>query len=184
MPLSNGLVSLSSMTLKRLFSSHTNFILKSSSILSILLFTSILNAQTPPDLSGKWAFDKSKSNPGEGGSFLEGEEILDITQTANSITLNRTTKRAGSDDIISSDKYTLDGKESVKKDESCTTKTIAKWSDEKQILRITTIMTFDGVDYRTDDAYSLTDNGKTLTINSTSKNPTGGRKTISVYLKK
>lgn len=184
MPLLNQLVFLPSMTLRRLFSSENHLILKSPLILSMLLFASILNAQTPTDFSGKWALDKSKSNPGEGGSFLEGEETLDIAQNANSITLNRTTKRTGSEDITGSDKYTLDGKESIKKDEVFTTKTMAKWSDNKRILTITTIMTADSVDYRTDDAYSLTDNGKTLVITCTSKNPTGERKTIAVYLKK
>lgn len=172
------------MKLNRLFSSENNLILKSSLILSMLLFTSISIAQTPASFSGKWVFDKSKSNPGEGGYFMQSEEILDITQDANTITLNKTIKRTGSDDITDSGKFNLDGKGSINNNDSQTTKTIAKWSDDKQILTITTIMTFNSVDYRTDDAYSLTDNGKTLTIQSTSKNPTGERKMILVYLKK
>jgi hypothetical protein len=153
-------------------------------ILSMLLFASILNAQTPTNYSGKWTFDKSQSKPGEGGSFLMSEGILDITQDANSVTLISTTKQKGSDDIIHTDKYTLDGKESIEKGDPFTTKKMAKWSDDKKILTITTIMTYNSVDYRTDDTYSLTDNGKTLTVTSASKNPTGERKIISVYLKK
>ena len=172
------------MTLKRHFYSANYWILQSFLLLAVLLSTPFLHAQTPTDFSGKWAFDKSQSDPGKGGSFLEGDEILQITQTANSITLDRTTKRPGSEDITGSDQYTLDGKESVKKDDFSTTKTMAKWSDDKQVLTITTIMTVKSDDYRTDDSYSLTDQGKTLTIKSISKNPTGGRTTVVVYSKK
>ncbi|HPC98492.1 MAG TPA: hypothetical protein PL040_05915 [Bacteroidales bacterium] len=96
--------------------------------------------------------------------------------------------RQGSDDIKNNDTFYLNGKETVEKSDMGITKKIAKWSDDKNTLTITKIMTFDpGVstaEYRIDDTYKLIDNGKTLVIESFSKNPAGERKTILVYNKK
>jgi hypothetical protein len=153
----------------------------------LLLFTSITNTQIPTNFSGTWAFDKSKSNPGEGGSFLDGDEILVITQNSTSISLEKTLIRQGSDDIKSTDTYNLGGTETIEKSDMGITKKSAKWSEDKQILTITTIMTFSSNittnEYRVDDSYKLSDNGKTLTNQSISKNPIGERTIIQVYTK-
>lgn len=173
------------MTLSRLFTSGKDLIFKSSVILSILLFASALRAQTATDFSGKWAFDKSKSNAGEGAYFpKENEVTLDITQDANNITINKTIKQKGVVVITVSNKYTLDGKESVTGDSSQPIKTVAKWSSDKKNLTITTSMTIDSVEYRTDDTYSLSNGDKILTIQSIYKDPKAGREQILVYLKK
>ena len=176
------------MKCKRLFIFKKNCISKAFLILTMFLFASISVAQTPTNFSGKWAFDKSKSNPGEGGSFLDVDEILVITQDSASISLEKTLKRKDSEDIISTDKYNLNGKETIEKSDMGTTKKVTKWSDNKQILTITTIMAFISSvttnEYRVDDSYKLTDNGKTLIIQSISKNPTGERTIIQVYNKK
>ena len=184
MHLSDRLVSPLALTPQKHFRTPNRWISRSALVLLLLSFAPSLNAQTSADFSGKWAFDQSKSDPGKGGSFLEGDVTLQITQTANSITIDRTTKRPESEDITASDQYTLDGKESVKKDDMGTTKTRAQWSEDKQVLTITTIMTVGAADYRTDDSYSLTDQGKTLTVKSFSKNPTGERTTVSIHAKK
>jgi hypothetical protein len=161
-----------------------------SSLIFFFLFTATtLSAQTPVDFSGKWAFDKSKSNPGEGGAFMEGNEILEITQSSSSITFSRTWIRKGREDVKTTEKYSFDGKEKIIKEDFVTTKKTAKWSDDKKTFTITVIMTTvsGGVskDYLLADTYKLSDNDQTLTIESFSRNASTGERIINmVYNKK
>lgn len=65
-----------------------------------------------------------------------------------------------------------------------TTKKIAKWSEDKKILTLTTIMRIDSSDYRGDLSYKLSDDGLTMTIQSEFKNPNGPSTVIEVFNKK
>jgi len=176
------------MKTKKKFNSENNLISKFSMILPMFLFATVLIAQTPTNFSGKWAFNKTKSNLGEGASFLDGDEILVINQDAALMITEHTLIRKGSDNFVSTDTCRLDGKETIEKSDMGTTKKTAKWSTDKKILTISTIMTFDPdvstAEYRVDESYKLSDDRKTLTIESFSKNPTGERKTILIYNKK
>jgi hypothetical protein len=141
----------------------------SSVALAILLSSAVLGAQAPANLSGKWAFDKSKSNLG-GSEYLV--LTLKITQTATMLTIDST--QQGSGDFILTDKFNLTGKEtSTKIEDYAIKKVAAKWSVDKKSLTITTIMTLakTGEEYRTDDTYQVAEDGKTLTLTNVFKNP-------------
>jgi ankyrin repeat protein len=177
------------MKLHRLFKQGNNLFVRLSLIILILLTSSTLRAQTPTNFSGKWALDKTKSKLDQASSFMEGDEILEITQNSASITFVKTLIQKGSDDFISTETYMLDGKETIVKDDMGTTKKTVKWSDDKKILTITTIMTIISnsvsKDFLVADSYKLSDNGLTLTIQSYSKNLATGERTDNfVYNKK
>jgi hypothetical protein len=150
----------------------------------MFLSSSFLYAQTPANFSGKWAFDISKSDPGEGGSFLSSDIIHVITQNPASISIEETIIRQGSDNVISTETFNLNGKETIEKGDFGITKRIAKWSQDKKILTLTTIMTVDSKDYRGDASYKLSADGRTLTVQNEFVNPTGKSTVIQVFNKK
>src|SRR4030043_55331 len=129
------------MTPNRLFKSENYLTLKLFLILSILLFSTTLFAQSPTDFSGKWEFDVAKSDPGEGGSFLVTKKTLIITQDLDSISLNSIYTIPDVMDFDETDKYDLNSKEKITKDNSGITKTFIKWSEDKKSFILTTVMT-------------------------------------------
>jgi len=149
-----------------------------------------LMAQAPTNFSGKWQYDKSKSVVDKLDPKFDGTIILEVTQNATSISFAEIYKRQGAADWkTSADTYTLDGKEKVTKSDIGTSKKTAKWSADKKVLTITNIdtQTLNGVlqDFIVIDTYSLSTDGKILTIERYNKNPvTGETKAKKVYSKK
>jgi len=159
-------------------------ILISSLSLLIQLLSTPLFAQTQTNFSGVWAFDISKSNAGEGGSFLYNNIIHTIKHNTASISIEETIIRQGSDNVVSTEFFNLDGKEQIEKKDYGTTKKLANWSQDKKILTLTTIITADSKDYRGDATYTLSDNGRILTVKTLFKNPNGESTVIQVFNKK
>jgi hypothetical protein len=160
-------------------------------LIIMLLFPGInLKAQTPTNFSGKWEFDKAKSSPEVLESTYEGTVIRQVTQNSSAVTCWEIWKKPGEKDFrTSTEVYKLDGKEKVEKHEVGTSRQSAKWSQDKNVLTIRNLDTqkLKGVpqDFLTEDSYSLSNNGKTLTIEQHSKNPVTGEKTTRrVYNKK
>lgn len=161
-----------------------------SLIVVLLLSSMALNTQKPANFSGSWQFDKAKSDLDKLESGYTGNVILKITQTATTIAFSEIYKQQGSQDWETAiESYNLDGKErtSTHKDIG-TNKKSAKWSDDKQSLTITNIDTqsLKGVlqDFTVIDKYTLSADGKTLTIERYRKNPvTGESKAKKIYSK-
>ena len=153
-------------------------------VFAMILFSSVLIAQNPANFSGKWAFDRSKSDPGKGSSFMYGDLIRNIIQNPASISIEAIVKSPGGEDVSDTQKFNLDGKETIEKTDMGTTKKIAKWSEDKKILTLTTIMLIDSKDYRGDSTYKLSGDGLKLTIQTEFKNPNGESTVIEVFSKK
>ena len=167
-----------------LFKSGNRTVHKCSLIIGILLSSTLLSAQNPRNFSGVWAFDVSKSNAGEGGSFPYSNIVYTIKQNPVSISIETTTFREGSENIVRTEVFNLDGKEQTEKNDYSSTKKLATWSQDKNILTLTTIMTVDSKDYRDDAVYKISDNGRTLTVRNLFKNPTGKSTVIQVFNKR
>jgi hypothetical protein len=161
-----------------------------SLVFMFLLTSMALRAQTPTNFSGKWEFDKTKSSPGIVDSNFDGIVTRHITQNPSIITYRDIYVRKGSNDWKTADEqFRLDGKEQVKKDGTTTSRKSAQWSQDKKILTLTYRETYveEGVskELLVADSYKLSDDGKTLTIETYSKNQvTGETKTQGVYHKK
>jgi len=92
-------------------------------------------------------------------------------------------------DVNLSEKYTLDGKESVNQgmmDSSI--KTITTWSDDKKELRFAKTILFDmngeKMEMKSTEAWSISDDGKTLTVKSAMSSQMGDINLVLVYDKK
>jgi hypothetical protein len=155
-----------------------------------LLSSIALKAQNPTNFSGKWEFDKTNSIPDQIEPNYEGTIIMEIMQDASTITFGETYIHPDRADWkTATESYKLDGKEHITKSNVGTNKNSAKWSQDKKVLTITNLdkQELKGVlqDFLVADSYSLSDDGKILTIERYRNNPvTGETNAKKIYLKK
>jgi hypothetical protein len=158
--------------------------LKLSLLALSLLITSLSFGQA--NFSGSWAFNESKSNLGE-GQFRMYSPTLVIVQDANTFTVERSFKNQNGDEMKTTEKYTLDGKESVNPVFNTSKKSVATWSADKNVLTVSSSMVFEfngeSNEIKTVENYKLTD-GKLMTIDTKSTSSRGERVTSLVYDKK
>jgi len=155
--------------------------------LIFLFFTSNtpLFFQNRTNFTGKWTFDLSKSDLGEGAKYWNGEEILDIIQDASLIKIKKTSIIPGSENISKTDVYNFDGKELNLKEDFGITKINISWSKDGKTLIINTLTITSNREYLIIDSYSLSQDSKILTIKNYSKNQTTGETTLKmVYNRK
>ena len=138
-----------------------------------------------PDFSGEWNLNTSESELGE---FNRAASKIKITQDENSLTIERTGTRRNGEVFTYTEKITLDGKESVNTvfgDRQ--RKAVAEWSEDGLSLIISSTMNFerDGEtrEVKSQETWILTDNGKSIVIDSSSTTPRGERKQKLVYNK-
>jgi hypothetical protein len=162
------------------------------SIFSLFLISSLnLKAQTPANFSGKWEFDKARSDKDEtGDASFDGTIILEIKQNSTIITSSGTFILPGKKAIVMpADTFFVDGKVTTDNGGTGPAKKSAKWTTDKKILTTSYLMTdaVDGVaqDFLTAFTYKLSDEGKTLIIEEFHKSKLNGEQTIKkVYKKK
>lgn len=158
----------------------------------LMAFNVNVDAQKP-NFSGTWTFNQQKSELGQvaqGGQrgFGMGGGTLNITQSGNTLTIDRVFERQG-EKRTTTTKYTLDGKESVNSTGRGSSKSTAVWSSDNKSLTISTTRSFEFNDQRREsksvEVWTLADGGKSLVINSTRSIQQGGeRKSKLVYDKK
>lgn len=166
-------------------------IIKLSFILLFLLSTLSLIAQTPANYSGKWEFDKARSDRDQtGDASFNGIIMLEISQTTTVITSTSTFFLPGKDGIkMPPQSFSLGGTVETGKGGTGPVKTFVKWSADKKSLTTNSVMTdsIDGVpqEFLTAMTYRLSEDGKTLFIDEFHKSKLNGEQTIKkVYKKK
>jgi hypothetical protein len=155
----------------------------------MLLVASSLRAQTGSvNFSGTWAFNESKSTPAEGG-FRMGANLYVITQDGNNLTVEST--RAGRDgqEMKTTAKYTLDGKEcSNTVFGTNVQKSVVTWSADGKSLTFSNTMSFerDGTttEFKSTQTWKINEADKTFVLESVMNTPNGEMKTSNVYDKK
>jgi hypothetical protein len=156
-------------------------------IVSALLISSIAFGQAATNFSGSWAFNESKSNLGEGGGRMVSQTLA-IVQDAMTFSLDRAFTGQDGTERKMSEKYTLDGKESINPVFNTTKKSTAVWAADKKSLTVSSVMVFEmngeQNEIKTIEVYKLSDGDKTLTIDSQSTSSMGERKATLVYDKK
>jgi len=140
-----------------------------------------------PNFSGSWAFNESKSILGDGPMMSATSMTVDQQEGLISMDLVRPSFDGG--DMKTTEKYTLDGKESVNEGMmGSSVKTITSWSEDKKELRFAKTIAFemDGekMEMKLDDVWTISDDGKTLTVKSSMKSDWGEMNTALVYDKK
>ena len=164
-------------------------------ITMLLIFTFLFlsipsHAQTSTNFAGKWIFDKTKSSADLLESTYEGTVVMQITQNSATIAFSDTWSKPGEKDFkTSADTYYLDGKERVTKHDIGTERRTATWSQDRKVLTIANRDTqkLKGVpqDFLVTDTYTLSDNGRILTIDRYSRNPVKGESNAKkVYSRK
>jgi hypothetical protein len=156
-----------------------------------LLSSATLKSQTPINFSGKWTYDKTKSTPGTNNAEYNGTLVRQITQTASTISYRDIYTQNGTNDYTTSDDvFNLDGKEEIDKSDpnSILTKSVI-WSQDHKSFTLSYKTTYidEGVtkEFIIKETYKLSDDGKTLTIETFSKDAVRGEiKTTNVYHKK
>ena len=140
-----------------------------------------------PNFSGSWAFNESKSILGDGPMMSATSMTVDQQEGLISMDLVRPSVDGG--DMKTTEKYTLDGKESVNTgmmDSSI--KTITTWSDDKKELKFAKTILFDmngdTMEIKISEIWSMSEDGKTLTVKSTMSSQMGESTVTLAYDKK
>lgn len=154
-----------------------------SLIFSVFSFSSFAGSNT--SFGGEWALNKNKGNISQ-ARFVS--EKLNIVQTDNELSVDRIGTNQNGDAIKVTEKYTLDGKESVNKgSNNREKKSVVKWSEDGKSIIITSISVFerDGntMEIKSVEIWKLSDEGNSLIIDSSSTSPRGERKNQFVYEK-
>jgi hypothetical protein len=152
---------------------------------SLSLLSGGLFAQ--PNFSGSWALNESKSTLGDGPRMSVSSMTVNQEEGLMSIDLVRPSFEGG--DVSSSEKYTLDGKESVNQGMmDSSVKTITTWSEDKKELTFAKTILFEmngeSMEFKITDVWSISDDGKTLTVKSAMSSQMGDTNLVLVYDKK
>ncbi|MBN2612668.1 MAG: hypothetical protein JXB00_14020 [Bacteroidales bacterium] len=149
-----------------------------------LFLTAAIKSQNL-DFTGTWKLNEAKSEMGE-GRFRSTSNQITIVQSENKLTLEKVFVRPSGEEFKSTETYTLDGKE-------CTNtvfgdrekKSTASRTEDGNALIIKSVMVFERggeqMTVNTSETWSLSGDGKTLTIDYASASPRGERKNKYLY---
>ena len=154
-----------------------------ASLCSLLFIPAISHAAEKTNFSGEWTFNESKSEVGE-GRFRSSSRIS-VKQEGNNLTVERTRSGRDGQTRVTTDELTLDGKVVESKLENRSSKTTAVWSDNGKSLTIKSdmVMSRQGQTFevKSVEIWKLSEDGKTLTIQTTSSSSRGERTATLVY---
>jgi hypothetical protein len=168
-----------------------------NSFMVVLLIVALCAVAAAADLGGTWGLDKAKSDPvrmgrgrqvgGGGQPPADIDVTLAIAQSADDIKITRTLTMGGQD-RTSEQKYTLDGKECTNPAPMGRGEMVGKaaWEGGKLTITGKQKMSTPQGDFEigVKEEYSLSEEGKVLTVMSTRTMPQGERTSKQVYNKK
>jgi hypothetical protein len=150
---------------------------------SLIVMIPLCSFAAKPDFSGQWTLNESKSNLGEGRIFSAAN--MKVTQEGNTLTIERTRTGRNGEARTTSETLTMDGKENISEGENRTSSTTVTWSEEGSTLTIKSKRGFnrqgETFEMNTTETWSLSGDGKTLTIQSDSSSAMGDRSATLVY---
>lgn len=151
---------------------------------AILLSFAFIPART--DFSGQWKLNESKSEFGDFGARLAAKSIK-VEQKDDAITIAKTSTNRQGEDVTRSETLTFDGKEveSTGGFGNSKRKSTAKWSDDGKTLVINYTLTFERNgetnEIKGTETWTVSDDGKTLSLKTDSSSPQGEFSTTAVY---
>jgi len=150
--------------------------------------TTSIAQTTRVNFSGAWALNESKSTQAEGG-FRMGASMMTIAQDGNNLSVESTRKNRDGEDVKSTAKFTLDGKECTNPAGfgNSTRKSVLSWSADGKVLNFAHSMTFERngetQEFKNSETWKLNDD-KTLSIETIMNFQGEERKITNVYDKK
>jgi len=152
----------------------------------IFLLTSSVTFAQKVNFSGTWTYSETKSVLGGEGGLRGAAVKMTIKQEGNTMSIEKTTRRQSGEENISTENYTLDGKECVNPTfGNNTKKSTVSWSEDKKGLTIISNMVFERegqqMEINTTEVFTLSQDKKNLSIDYTSKSSRGERKNTFVY---
>ena len=137
-------------------------------ILALIVAVSALPALAKPNFTGDWKLNVSKSDFGG----MPGANSMTMKLTHDEPKLKSVVKSSSDmGDFESEATYTTDGKECTNEIFGSPIKSVLKWDGDT--LLIDTKGTFGDAEIAISDKWSLSSDGKTLTINRNFKSPMG-----------
>jgi hypothetical protein len=149
--------------------------------LAAIVPAAAVTAQDHPDFSGTWKINMIKSDapPGRGGQQMDMSGLtLTITQTAEALTIVQT--GMGPERTTT---YYLDGRESTNAAMRGEMKSTSRWDGAQLVTEgSATMQTPNGERTITSkEVRTLSKDGKTMTVTTTSESPMGSRTRKSVF---
>jgi hypothetical protein len=132
------------------------------------LLVGVVTQAASQNLSGEWKLNFAKSNYGK---FPAPSSMTRKIAHNDPKLILTTTQKGPQGEVTSKLVYTTDGKESVNQVAGGESKGIAQWIGDK--LMIESSREFQGVTLKQKDVWTLSDDGKTLTIDSLVSIPNG-----------
>jgi len=157
-------------------------------VLSLVLISTFLFAFTlknyKTNFSGSWKLNESKSELGQFAQFAV--RTIKADQKEESITVTRTSPSFNGDEMTISETLSYDGKETETTVlENSKRKSTAKWSDDGKTLNVNYVLLleFNGqsMEIKGTEAWTLSDDGKNLTVQINSSSPQGEFSSKAVY---
>jgi len=133
--------------------------------------------------TGEWTLNESKSELGEGRVFSALK--ITVKQEKKTIFIERTRSGRDGEERTSSETLTLDGKENINEGERGTSTSKLTWSEDGTSLTIKTTREFnrqgETFEMNSIEVWTLSEDGKILTIQSDISSPRGERSVTLVY---
>jgi hypothetical protein len=152
---------------------------------SLLMIPALSFAAEKPDYTGKWTLNESKSELGEGGSFSAIK--MSVTQEGNTLTIERTRTGRDGEERTNSETLTMDGKESINEGENRKSTSTVTWSDDGTTMTIKSVREFnrqgETMEMNSTEVWTLSEDGKTLKLQSDTSSGMGERSVTLVYEK-
>jgi hypothetical protein len=125
------------------------------------------------NFTGEWGINQEKSNLGDNGFNVEGTKLI-ITQKDNEFTLVRFTNGMDGQAMQTTEKYTMDGKESANTVfNNSPKKSTFTWSEDGKSFTLVSTVVFDNngekMEIKSNEVWKMADDGTfTIDMNSTS----------------
>lgn len=153
--------------------------MRRTALLAFCVLAALTCAQAAPNFSGEWKMDIAQSDFGQ----VPAPEILTRTINHHDPSLEYKSYQRGVQGEVSTEiKYTTDGKPCVNKVQGSEAKGTARWQGDKLIIEST--REIQGMQIANRDVWTLSGDGKVLTINSHVSIPGQGEFDVKLVLNK
>lgn len=140
-------------------------------LLAIFVTVPVIAADKP-NFSGTWKLDAAKSEFGQFPAPDKYESVIDHQDPALNI---KTTQAGQMGEFTTESKYTTDGKEFTNEDRRGKATGTAKWDGATLLVAVTRKVSRDGqeFEFKVDEKWTLSEDGKTLTVSAHVTSPMG-----------